>query len=153
MRRVSAVLALGEEGGPRCSFVFINHSRCGCVISSASTGGGRRNRSPEQRLMLCLSHLQGQPGPAGPLGPPGADGVKASLHSNCGLLTPKWATAIKWFSQRFFKATFSSCLSTLNRYATASLRSGCLTFDLCLNYRVVKVTKDLPEALETKETK
>lgn len=36
-----------------------------------------------------LVSLQGLPGPAGPHGPPGADGVKASLHSNCDLIAPK----------------------------------------------------------------
>lgn len=68
-------------------------------LAQLPLGGGDAETDPLDRgLMLCLSHLQGQPGPAGPQGPPGADGVKASLRSNCGLLTPKWATAINWFS-------------------------------------------------------
>lgn len=48
-------------------------------LGNAETGDCARRRSPGQRLMLCLSHLQGQPGPAGPQGPPGAAGVKASF--------------------------------------------------------------------------
>lgn len=46
-------LPLGEEWGPRCSFVFINHSRrgglrgCDCVISSASSWGS-------WNYLLCL---------------------------------------------------------------------------------------------------
>lgn len=44
--------------------------------------------------MLCLSHLQGQPGPAGPQGSPGADGAKASVSTKCDLITPKGVAAI-----------------------------------------------------------
>lgn len=63
-------------------------------LGNTETGDCVRHRSPGQRLMLCLSHLQGQPGPAGPQGPPGADGAKASLPTTCDPISPKGATAI-----------------------------------------------------------
>lgn len=63
-------------------------------LGNAETGDCARRHSPGQRLMLCLSHLQGQPGPAGPQGPPGADGAKASVPTKRDLITPKGATAI-----------------------------------------------------------
>lgn len=63
-------------------------------LGNTETGDCACHRSPGQRLMLCLSHLQGQPGPAGPQGPPGADGAKASVPTKCDLITPKGATAI-----------------------------------------------------------
>lgn len=63
-------------------------------LGNAETGDCARRRSPGQRLMLCLSHSQGKPGPAGPQGPPGADGAKASVPTKCDLITPKGAVAI-----------------------------------------------------------
>lgn len=48
-----------------------------------------------------MSHAQGEPGPAGPQGPPGADGVKASLQTNCDLIPPKGPPQLTAFVKSF----------------------------------------------------